>query len=27
VYWPGFRRVDLLRALRAYAARSRSSGG
>ena len=26
VYWPGFRRVDLLRALRAYAARRRRAG-
>jgi short-chain Z-isoprenyl diphosphate synthase len=25
VYWPGFRQVDLLRALRAYSARSRRS--
>ena len=27
VYWPGFRRIDLLRALRAYAARNRRSPG
>jgi short-chain Z-isoprenyl diphosphate synthase len=26
VYWPGFRRVDFLRALRSYAARRRRSG-
>ncbi|MFE9654785.1 polyprenyl diphosphate synthase [Micromonospora sp. NPDC006431] len=27
VYWPGFRKVDFLRALRSYAARSRRFGG
>ena len=27
VYWPGFRHVDFLRALRAYAARSAAAGG
>ena len=27
VYWPDFRRVDFLRALRAYSARHRRFGG